>query len=111
VTTGPAAAPVEQGVDLRKLSPADAARLLEIVLSLARHGVVVVARRGPFLALRLGRRAPRAIAVALRRSFADLGPAFVKFGQLIASSPGLFPTVLADEFRHLPRSCAGGGRP
>ena len=53
MTTGPAAAPVEQGVDLRKLSPADAARLLEIVLSLARHGVVVVARRGPFLALRL----------------------------------------------------------
>ena len=101
MTTGPAVAPVEQGVDLRKLSPADAARLLEIVLTLARHGVVVVARRGPFLALRLRRRAPRAVAVALRRSFADLGPAFVKFGQLIASSPGLFPTVLADEFRHL----------
>jgi predicted unusual protein kinase regulating ubiquinone biosynthesis (AarF/ABC1/UbiB family) len=94
-------AAVEQGVDLRRLSPADATRLVEIVVTLARHGVVVVARRGPFIALRLRRHAPRAVAVALRHSFADLGPAFIKFGQLIASSPGLFPTVLADEFRHL----------
>ena len=101
MTAGPAAAEVEHGVDLRRLSPADAGRLLEIVFTLARHGVVVVARRGPFVVLRLRRRAPRAVAVALRRSFADLGPAFIKFGQLIASSPGLFPGVLADEFRHL----------
>src|SRR3546814_2035520 len=57
--------------------------------------------RGPFIALRVRRRAPRALAVALRRSFVDLGPTFVKFGQLIASSPGLFPDVAATEFRSL----------
>src|SRR3546814_16758102 len=44
---------------------------------------------------------PRAVAVALRRSFADLGPTYVKFGQLIASSPGLLPGFLATEFRRL----------
>jgi len=68
---------------------------------LARHGALVVVRRGPFLVLRPRRQAPRAVAVALRRSFTDLGPTFVKFGQLIASSPGLFPDVLAEEFRRL----------
>lgn len=87
--------------DLRGLHPSDAARLVEIVLTLARHGAVVVVRRGPFIALRLRRHGPRALSVALRRSFVDLGPTFVKLGQLIASSPGLFPDVLASEFRSL----------
>jgi hypothetical protein len=32
---------------------------------------------------------------------ADLGPTFVKFGQLIASSAGLFPDVLSEEMRRL----------
>lgn len=53
------------------------------------------------MVLSVRRRGPRAVAVALRRSFADLGPTYVKFGQLVASSPGLFPSVLSDEFRHL----------
>ncbi|MDY7104266.1 MAG: AarF/ABC1/UbiB kinase family protein [Actinomycetota bacterium] len=93
--------PFEVRIDLGGVHPGDAARLLEIAATLARHGVVVAARRGPFIALRLRRRAPRALAVALRRSFVDLGPTFVKFGQLIASSPGLFPEVAATEFRSL----------
>jgi ubiquinone biosynthesis protein len=42
-----------------------------------------------------------AIAVALRKAFGELGPTYVKLGQLVASSPGLFPDVLADEFRSL----------
>ncbi|MDA8274055.1 MAG: AarF/UbiB family protein [Actinomycetota bacterium] len=91
----------EAAVDLRRLSPRDARRLVDIVLTLARHGAFVVVRRGPFLVLRPRRQAPRAVAVALRRSFTDLGPTFVKFGQLIASSPGLFPEVLSNEFRRL----------
>jgi predicted unusual protein kinase regulating ubiquinone biosynthesis (AarF/ABC1/UbiB family) len=47
------------------------------------------------------RQGSRALAVALRRSFVQLGPTFVKLGQVIASSPGLFPRFLADEFRRL----------
>jgi ubiquinone biosynthesis protein len=81
--------------------PTDAARLAEIALVLARNGVVTVSRRGGALVLRPRRQAPRTLAVALRCSFADLGPTFVKFGQLIASSPGLFPAFLATELRRL----------
>lgn len=81
--------------------PTDAARLAEIVVVLARNGLVTVSRRGGALAVRPRRQAPRAVAVALRRSFADLGPTYVKFGQLVASSPGLFPAFLATEFRRL----------
>lgn len=81
--------------------PTDAARLAEIVLVLARNGLLTVSGRGGALLARPRRQAPRAMAVALRRSFVDLGPTYVKFGQLIASSPGLFPAFLAGEFRRL----------
>ena len=37
----------------------------------------------------------------LKNAFAELGPTYVKLAQLIASSPGLFPEVLSDEFRSL----------
>lgn len=40
-------------------------------------------------------------AIELKQAFAELGPTYVKLAQLIASSPGLFPEVLADEFRSL----------
>lgn len=43
----------------------------------------------------------RAAAVELEHAFAELGPTYVKLAQLIASSPGLFPEVLADQFRSL----------
>jgi predicted unusual protein kinase regulating ubiquinone biosynthesis (AarF/ABC1/UbiB family) len=88
-------------IDLRRLAPADAARLVEIVFTLGRHGAIVASRRGPHLLLAPRRRAPKAVAVALRRSFTELGPTFIKLGQLVASSPGLFPTALSDEFRSL----------
>jgi predicted unusual protein kinase regulating ubiquinone biosynthesis (AarF/ABC1/UbiB family) len=40
-----------------------------------------------------------AAARPLRLAFETLGGTFVKFGQLVASSPGLFGTELAEEFR------------
>ncbi len=60
----------------------------------------VLARHGTRL-LRRSRHEPRGAAGAneLRRAFEELGPTYVKLAQLIASSPGLFPEVLADEFR------------
>jgi len=48
-------------------------------------------RRGPLPVSELG--------PPLRRTFEDLGGTFMKFGQLVASSPGLFGDELADEFR------------
>jgi predicted unusual protein kinase regulating ubiquinone biosynthesis (AarF/ABC1/UbiB family) len=88
-------------VPLARLGPAEAARLAEIVAVLARHGVLTVARTGGSFALHPRRQPPRALAVALRRSFVELGPTFIKLGQLVASSPGLFPGVLAAEMRRL----------
>lgn len=37
------------------------------------------------------------LAVWMRRCFEQLGPNFIKLGQVIASAPGLFPKVLSDE--------------
>ena len=88
-------------LSLARLRPNDAARLAEVVAVLARHGVVTVVRSGSSFVLHPRQQPPKALAVALRRSFVELGPTFIKFGQLIASSPGLFPAVLADEFRSL----------
>lgn len=59
---------------------------------------------GGHLGVELARAAPRAVrrrelaataSDAVVDAFEDLGPTFVKLGQLIASSPGLFPKPLA----------------
>jgi predicted unusual protein kinase regulating ubiquinone biosynthesis (AarF/ABC1/UbiB family) len=92
---------VNDVLSLARLRPADAARLAEILAVLARHGVLTVARTGGTFVLHPRQQPPKALAVALRRSFVELGPTFIKFGQLVASSPGLFPAVLAEEFRSL----------
>ena len=47
------------------------------------------------------------IARPLRKSFVDLGGTFMKFGQIIASSPGMFGEEVADEFR----ACLDTGPP
>ncbi len=65
----------------------------------------VAARRffGPSVhQLRHVRTGPLPLAVLaepLRRAFEDLGGTYMKFGQLVASSPGLFGEAFADEFR------------
>ncbi|HLX88734.1 MAG TPA: AarF/UbiB family protein [Acidimicrobiales bacterium] len=65
----------------------------------------VVTRRFGVLALRQARyvrRGPLPVAAlgpALRGTLEDLGGTFMKFGQLVASAPGLFGDELADEFR------------
>jgi predicted unusual protein kinase regulating ubiquinone biosynthesis (AarF/ABC1/UbiB family) len=51
---------------------------------------------GGLRAAAVRRRAARAAAAGTVRGFEVLGPMFVKTGQLIASSPGVFPRVLAD---------------
>ncbi|MEN3271470.1 MAG: hypothetical protein V7636_231 [Actinomycetota bacterium] len=49
--------------------------------------------------LRRSRRQPAEVGRRLRRAFEDLGATYVKFGQLIGSSPGAFGHALSDEFR------------
>lgn len=48
-----------------------------------------------------GRPLAQRAAQEARAGFVHLGPTYVKLGQLIASSPGVFPEVLSDEFRSL----------
>jgi ubiquinone biosynthesis protein len=81
------------------LSPADLARLGEIALALGRAGIGVALRQGALVVLDPVDRLPKATVGALREAFEELGPAFLKLGQFIASSPGLFPDVFVDEFR------------
>jgi hypothetical protein len=60
----------------------------------ARHlGPILVdrARRRPVTGTEVGRR--------LRAAFDDLGSTYLKFGQLVGSSPGAFGPAVADEFR------------
>jgi len=80
-------------------------RGVEIVVMLAWHVIGAIVRhtaRQPSALFSLRRdRAARtalgsAVSVSLVEAFMALGPTFVKLGQLIASSPGMFPAPLAD---------------
>jgi aarF domain-containing kinase len=57
--------------------------------------------------LHRGRLPPAAAARPLRHSAQRLGGTFLKFGQMVASSPGLFGEDVSDEFR----SCLDTGPP
>ncbi len=88
----------------RYLAPAKRA---DLARRAGQIGWVTTKYFGPF-ALRTarseGRRAVRAVtpdafARPLRQTFEELGTTFMKFGQLIASSPGIFGDDVSSEFR------------
>lgn len=59
---------------------------------------VFVVVMGRWLLYTGGRRGlVEALAICVRRSFEQLGPNYIKLGQVIASAPGLFPRPVADE--------------
>ena len=82
-------------------------RLKDIALVLMRHGLVDVATRlGAPLRSRLwvpwrDSKTPLTTAERLRLAFQELGPLFIKLGQLIASRPDLFPQPLVREMEKL----------
>ena len=67
-----------------------ATRLAQATGSLSRH--LRAARRG-------GQLDQAAVAAAVQRTFDDLGGTFLKFGQLVASSPSIFGDVISHAFR------------
>ncbi len=91
----------EISFDLRALRPLDLLRFIQIATVLARYGAIEIVRKTPRLVLRPRKTSPEVLAIAVRRSFVRLGPTFVKLGQIIASSPGLFPRAFTEEFRKL----------
>ncbi len=75
---------------------------------LAKRGVRITRafsrRLGPFALRHVGREKKLAVSIdavarPLRLAFEDVGGTFVKFGQIVASSPAMFGDVLSDEFR------------
>ena len=74
-----------------------AARGLQIAGSVVRNFAPLVVRQ--LHEFRAGRLPASAIAHPLRLTFEELGGTFIKFGQIMASSPGMFGEDVADEFR------------
>ena len=75
--------------------PVEAARIGATGWQITRTGARVVSNltgRGSF---------QQKIIKQIPKTFADLGPTYVKFGQIIASSPGAFGEPLSREFRSL----------
>ncbi len=75
--------------------PVEAARIGATGWQLTRAAARVVTKlpaRGPW---------PQKVIREIPQTFADLGPTYVKFGQIIASSPGAFGEPLSREFRGL----------
>jgi predicted unusual protein kinase regulating ubiquinone biosynthesis (AarF/ABC1/UbiB family) len=70
---------------------ADVARRIGRATSAAAKHLVAARRQGRLDEL--------AVAGVIRRTFEDLGGTFLKFGQLVASSPSLFGEQVAHEFR------------
>jgi predicted unusual protein kinase regulating ubiquinone biosynthesis (AarF/ABC1/UbiB family) len=69
----------------------------QIVGSVARHFAPLVVRQ--LREVRRGALPATSVAHPLRLTFEDLGGTFIKFGQIMASSPGMFGEEVSDEFR------------
>lgn len=84
-------------------------RLLRIVFVMLRHGmdeVVMSSLRHPLASrlmplLRLGRKFKTPRGVRLRLALEQLGPIFVKFGQMLSTRRDLLPADIADELAFL----------
>jgi ubiquinone biosynthesis protein len=84
-------------------------RLARIVLTVHRFGLDEIALsslRSPWLQrlvrlLTVGRNLSEPRAVRLRRALEDLGPIFVKFGQVLSTRRDLLPADIADELARL----------
>ncbi|MFP5519303.1 MAG: ABC1 kinase family protein [Bdellovibrionia bacterium] len=85
----------------------NAARLRTIVSVFAKHGFHNIAERvklGKFILERLSASSEiekLSIPVRMRMSFEELGPTFVKLGQVLATRPDLIPQVYVSEFEKL----------
>jgi predicted unusual protein kinase regulating ubiquinone biosynthesis (AarF/ABC1/UbiB family) len=79
--------------DVTKAGLGDAARMAYVQVTIV---VCVVRAVAVWVVARRGRTLARAAADGLVDAFERLGPTFVKAGQLITSSPGVFPEPLAE---------------
>jgi ubiquinone biosynthesis protein len=91
----------------------NAGRVREIMGVLVRHGFADLVHRMKLSRFLPGRYTENPAfkelppAVRLRLSFEELGPAFVKLGQLLATRPDLLPEAFIDEFSKLQDKVTG----
>lgn len=85
--------------DLHLFPASEVVRVFVVVWTFVAAFVGVVLRK--LFRAREALAGPEAGARAARIAFARLGPTYIKLGQMIASSPGMFPKVLADECQSL----------
>lgn len=79
-------------------------RLAQIALVLARHGFGEIVSRlplGPLAPTPPAAGEPRRFAVRLREALQELGPSFVKLGQVMSTRPDLLPADVVGELRKL----------
>jgi ubiquinone biosynthesis protein len=79
-------------------------RLAQIGLVLMRHGFGEIVSRlplGPLAPAKPVDGEPRTFAVRLREALQDLGPSFVKLGQVMSTRPDLLPPEVVAELRKL----------
>jgi ubiquinone biosynthesis protein len=83
-------------------------RLRQIISAFARHGFVDIVDRmklGKFLPSRLAAfaesQADQSVPMRLRLAFEELGPTFVKFGQVLSMRPDLLPENYIEELTKL----------
>jgi ubiquinone biosynthesis protein len=82
----------------------DLGRLREIAGVLARHGFADLLQRTGLASLVPGKKSETSdphFSVRVRQVFEELGPTFVKLGQLLSTRPDLLPVELIDELRRL----------
>jgi len=84
----------------------NAGRASEILQTFARHGFADLVQRMKLERLikraeASGEQAQVPVPVRLRRAFEELGPTFVKLGQLLATRPDLIPESYIEEFEKL----------
>jgi len=81
--------------DITRFGIEELGRAIWITVVLVAAALIAIVR-WPIFWLRKRRRFTVALAEGVVKGFEALGPTFVKLGQLMASSPGVFPPVLAD---------------
>lgn len=96
---------VSRGLQIRQ-TLRNASRMRTIVSVFAKHGFAELAERlglGKFILERWlpDENAHRSVPERIRISFEELGPTFVKLGQLLASRPDLVPEEWSNEFARL----------
>lgn len=104
-SAGADSCPVGATIDLEITRPRVRLRQPPLRVEAGRFGLTLSRLAGSGARLLVKPRRGRSLEVRatheLRRTFALMGPTYVKLGQLIASSPGVFPETLSNEFRTL----------